>query len=264
MASIGVVGMGWVGSSVAMATLQRGVGKELLLNDVRPGIAEGEAMDLEHGSMFYRADATVRSVDLDEIVEQTDAVVLCAGRGGASGESRLSLLRDNHALATELGTALRAYRGVVVVVTNPVDVLTQVLADASGLPPARVIGTGTMLDTARLRYELAERLRIHPRSVHADVVGEHGDSSVCLWSSASIGGRGLRAAGAAGTTTARRRRRCRTTDAQSCCPRPAAPGAAPPRWARRPAASHAGSTKVFRRSGACAPAAGPRVKAGSV
>lgn len=193
MASIGVVGMGWVGSSVAMATLQRGVGKELLLNDVRPGIAEGEAMDLEHGSMFYRADATVRSVDLDEIVEQTDAVVLCAGRGGASGESRLSLLRDNHALATELGTALRAYRGVVVVVTNPVDVLTQVLADASGLPPARVIGTGTMLDTARLRYELAERLRIHPRSVHADVVGEHGDSSVCLWSSASIGGRGLRA-----------------------------------------------------------------------
>ena len=75
MASIGVVGMGWVGSSVAMATLQRGVGKELLLNDVRPGIAEGEAMDLEHGSMFYRADATVRSVDLDEIVERTDAVV---------------------------------------------------------------------------------------------------------------------------------------------------------------------------------------------
>ncbi len=194
MSRIGVVGIGWVGSSVAMSTLQRGVAAELLLHDVRAEIAEGEAMDLDHGSLFYRTDADVRAAGLDEIAERTDAVVLCAGRGGTSGESRLELLRDNYALATELGAALSKYGGVVVVVTNPVDVLTRVIVESAGLPSSRVLGTGTLLDTARLRYELATELDLHPRSIHAQVVGEHGDSSVCLWSTASIGGRVLRAA----------------------------------------------------------------------
>jgi L-lactate dehydrogenase len=122
----------------------------------------------------------------------TDALVVAAGRGGKPGESRLDLLRDNAATLRTLGQRLKGYRGLVVVVTNPVDVLTYVVANASGLPCQRVIGTGTMLDTARLRQVLGQTLRLDPHSVHAQVVGEHGDSEVVLWSSAHIGGTPLR------------------------------------------------------------------------
>jgi L-lactate dehydrogenase len=191
-ACIGIIGMGWVGSSVAVSTLQRGLAADLLLNDVRSEIAEGEAMDLEHGSLFYPVDARVRATSVEEIARSADAVVLAAGRGGGPDESRLALLRDNAALARDIGGRLAGFEGVVLVVTNPVDVLTQIVADASGLPVERVIGTGTLLDTARLRYELAEELGLHPASIHAQVVGEHGDSEVCLWSTATIAGVGLR------------------------------------------------------------------------
>lgn len=189
-ASIGIIGVGWVGASVAISALHAGVAGELLLADVRREVAEGEAMDLAHGASFYPA-AQVRAADVEEMID-TDAVVIAAGRGGKPGESRLELLRDNAKTARDLGERLRGYRGLVVVVTNPVDVLTHVVADASGLPPERVIGTGTMLDTARLRQILGEHLRLDPRSVHAQVVGEHGDSEVVLWSSAQVGGTALR------------------------------------------------------------------------
>ena len=187
---IGIIGMGWVGSSVAISTLHSGVARELLLNDIREEIAEGDAMDLADGSMFYSA-ATVRTAAIEEMVE-CDAVVIAAGRGGKPDESRLDLLRDNARLARSIGEKLTGSRGVLVVVTNPVDILTKVLGDASGLPPERVIGTGTMLDTARLRQVLSKRLDVSPRSVHAQVVGEHGDSEVVLWSSADVGGTPLR------------------------------------------------------------------------
>jgi L-lactate dehydrogenase len=190
-ASVGIVGVGWVGASVAISTLHAGVASELLLSDVRADVAEGEAMDLAHGASFYPA-AQVRAVAVEELVD-TDAVVIAAGRGGKPGESRLELLRDNAKAVRELGRRLRGYRGLVIVVTNPVDVLTYVVAESSGLPPERVIGTGTMLDTARLRQVLGEELELDPRSVHAQVVGEHGDSEVVLWSSAQVGGTPLRA-----------------------------------------------------------------------
>lgn len=189
---IGIVGMGWVGSSVAASVLHRGLASELLLNDIRTEIAEGEAMDLEHGSLFYPSDARVRAASVEEMAAGADAVVLAAGRGGGAEESRLDLLKDNAAMARDVGGRLTGFGGVVVVVSNPVDVLTQLVAVASSLPPSRVIGTGTLLDTARLRHELAEELRLHPASIHAQVVGEHGDSEVCLWSSAHIAGRSLR------------------------------------------------------------------------
>ena len=188
--AIGIIGTGWVGSSVAISTLHTGVASELLLHDVRAGIAEGEAMDLSHGSSFYPA-ATVRSAGIEEM-RDTRAVVVAAGRGGTPGQSRLDLLRDNAALARDLGAHLRDYRGIVIVVTNPVDVLTFVIQRASGLPPERVIGTGTMLDTARLRQVLGRELALEPRSIHAQVVGEHGDSEVVLWSGAQAGGVPLR------------------------------------------------------------------------
>ena len=184
--------MGWVGSSVAASILHRGLASELLVNDVRVEIAEGEAMDLDHGSLFYPSDADVRAAPVEEMAAGVDAVVLAAGRGGTAAESRLDLLRDNAAMARDIGARLHGFDGVVIVVSNPVDVLTQLVADASSLPPSRVIGTGTLLDTARLRHELAHELRLHPGSIHAQVVGEHGDSEVCVWSSARIAGRSLR------------------------------------------------------------------------
>lgn len=187
---IGIIGMGWVGSSVAISTLHEGVARELLLNDVRTDIAEGDAMDLADGSMFYPS-AKVRTATIEEMVD-CDAVVISAGRGGKPDESRLDLLRDNARLAASIGRKLSGCRGVLIMVTNPVDVLTKVLAEASGLPPSRVIGTGTMLDTARLRQALSTRLSVSPNSIHAQVIGEHGDSEVVLWSSASVGGTPLR------------------------------------------------------------------------
>jgi L-lactate dehydrogenase len=188
--SVGVVGTGWVGASVAISTLHGGFASELLLADLRHEVAEGEAMDLAHGASFYTT-ASVRAVPVDEMLD-TDALVVAAGRGGKPNESRLDLLRDNARILRELGTKLRGYRGLVVVVTNPVDVLTYVVAESSGLPPERVMGTGTMLDTARLRQVLGGELRVDPHSVHAQVVGEHGDSEVVLWSSAHVGGTPLR------------------------------------------------------------------------
>lgn len=189
-ASIGIIGTGWVGSSVAISLLHAGVANELLLHDVRTDVAEGEAMDLAHGASFYPA-ARVRVATPAEM-RHTNAIVIAAGRGGRPDETRLDLLRDNAATIRALGQGLRGYRGLVIVVTNPVDVLTHVMTEGSGLPPERVIGTGTMLDTARLRHMLGESLRLDARSIHAQVVGEHGDSEVVLWSSAQIGGTPLR------------------------------------------------------------------------
>lgn len=189
--SVGVIGVGWVGASVAISTLHAGIAEQLLLLDARPGLAEGEALDLSHGGSFYPT-ADVKAVTAVEEMLSTDAVVIAAGRGGKPNETRLDLLRDNAAVARGIGEKLRGYRGVVVVVSNPVDVITRVMADASGLPPERVMGTGTVLDTARLRQVLGRELGLSPNSVHAMVVGEHGDSEVVLWSSAHVGGVSLR------------------------------------------------------------------------
>jgi L-lactate dehydrogenase len=158
--SIGIVGTGWVGTSVAISTLHAGAAQELLLNDANTELAEGEAMDLSHGSSFYPS-ATVRSASLPDLTK-TDAVVIAAGRGGGSGESRLELLKDNAAIIAEIAGDIEGYEGIVVVVTNPVDIHTQVFQRETGLAPARVIGTGTMLDTTRLRQILGRELGVDP------------------------------------------------------------------------------------------------------
>jgi L-lactate dehydrogenase len=187
---IGIVGMGWVGASVATSILHSGLATELLLADAKPGLAEGEAMDLAHGASFYPT-ASVRAASIEEMVD-ADAVVIAAGKGGGPKESRLDLLRVNATIVNDIAQRLSAMRGLLVIVTNPVDVMTQVAAEASALPFARVIGTGTMLDTARLRQALGRTLDLEPRSIHAQVVGEHGDTEVVLWSGARCGGVPLR------------------------------------------------------------------------
>ena len=184
--SVGIVGTGWVGASVAISTLHSGIADELLLNDRRTEVAEGEALDLAHGASFY-PPSVVRTSKVEDMCG-CDVVVVTAGRGGRPGESRLALLRDNAAVIQDIGRALSGCRGIIVVVSNPVDVLTRVMTGASGLPAARVVGTGTMLDSARLRQTLARVLHVDSHSVHAQVIGEHGDSEVVLWSSATAGG----------------------------------------------------------------------------
>ena len=189
--SIGILGTGAVGASVAISVLQAGFATEVLLSDARAEVAEGEAMDLAHGAAFYPT-AGVRAVPPDALGD-ADAIVIAAGRGGKPGETRLDLLRENARILREIGGRLRGYDGLVIVVSNPVDALTWVVAESAGLPPERVIGTGTMLDTARLRQMVGIELNLDPRSVHAQVVGEHGDSEVVLWSSAHVGGTPVRA-----------------------------------------------------------------------
>lgn len=189
---IGIIGMGWVGSSVAISLLQKGITRELLLYDRRPGIAEGEAMDLMHGAaLLPLSSIAVRAVPPEQMLD-CEAIVVTAGRGGKPGETRLDLLRENLLIAREIAQRLQGFKGLLVVVSNPVDVLTYFYQKFTGLPSQRVIGTGTFLDTVRLRQIIGARLRIDPRSVHAQVLGEHGDSEVTLWSSAMIGSSPLR------------------------------------------------------------------------
>ena len=170
---------------MAVSTLQSGVADELLLHDVREALAEGEAMDLAHGASFY-PPATVRPATIDQMLD-ADAVVVCADRGGPPGKSRLELLAKNASVIKDIGTQLTAARGVIVMVSNPVDVLTHLMTEASGLPAERVLGTGTMLDTARLRHTVGRSIEVDPHSIHAYVIGEHGDSEVVLWSTARVG-----------------------------------------------------------------------------
>jgi len=187
---VAIIGTGWVGTSVAISTLHSGVADELLLHDVREAVAEGEAMDLAHGASFYPA-AAVRTATIEEMAD-ADVVIIAAGRGGRPGESRLDLLRENAALIRDIGQRLTRARGTILIVSNPVDVLTQVMTEVSGLPAARVVGTGTMLDTARLKHAIGQVIHVDPHSIHGQVVGEHGDSEVVLWTAARVGGVRLR------------------------------------------------------------------------
>lgn len=190
--SVGIIGMGWVGSSVAMSALQTGAVRELMVNDLRTAVAEGEAMDLAHGASYY-PPASVRVATVEQMRAGTGAIVIAAGQGAMpGGEDRLAALQQTAGIVRSLGEQLRGYEGLVIVVTNPVDVLTAVFAAAAGMPTNRVIGTGTMLDTARLRQVVSVELGLEANSIHAYVVGEHGDSEVVLWSSARVGATALR------------------------------------------------------------------------
>ena len=187
---VGLIGTGSVGASVAVSTLLSGAADELWLHDLRAERAEGEAMDMAHGAAFYPT-CIVRTAEV-EAMRAAQVIVVAAGRNSRPGETRLDLLRDNARLVTEIGRTLLGFEGIVVLVSNPVDVLVRVMTDASGLPPARVLGTGTMLDTARLRQMLGQELAVSTHSIHAQVLGEHGDSELVAWSGARIGGVPLR------------------------------------------------------------------------
>jgi L-lactate dehydrogenase len=188
---VGIVGAGFVGSTAAYALIMRGVGREVVLVDRNTNRAAAEADDLQHAVPF--AHPLQVSAGGYSRLADCAAVVICAGVGQKPGETRLHLLQRNAAVFREVvPEVLRAApEAVLVVATNPVDVMTHLAAryaSECGVPPGRVLGSGTMLDTARFRSMLGACVGVDPHHVHAYVIGEHGDSEVLTWSLATIGG----------------------------------------------------------------------------
>lgn len=185
---VGIVGAGAVGSTAAFAMVMGGSASEVVLVDANPKLAAAQAQDIAHAVPFAHAVA-VRHGGY-EALGGAGVIVLAAGVGQKAGETRLELLERNaRVFEAIIGPALAAAPdAILLVATNPVDVMTQVATRISGLAPSRVIGSGTILDTARFRALLADRLAVTPKSVHAHVVGEHGDSEVLAWSTATVAG----------------------------------------------------------------------------
>jgi L-lactate dehydrogenase len=187
-----VVGCGHVGTTSAYALMLGGAAREVVLLDVDARRAEGEAMDLEQAAALARP-VEVRAGSWEEAARSA-VVVIAAGVGGRPGESRLDLLGRNVVVIRDVMQNLlsRNFGGIVLMTTNPVDVLSQFAQEFSGLPVGRVIGSGTVLDSARLRAMLGRHIGVEPRSIHAHVVGEHGDSEIAAWSSARVAGVSVR------------------------------------------------------------------------
>jgi L-lactate dehydrogenase len=189
---VGLVGTGMVGSSFAYALTQRGLATELVLVDLDGARAEGEAMDLNHGLPFVRP-MTIRAGGYEDLAG-AEVVVLAGGANQRPGETRIDLLNRNAAVFRDMVPKVVASNpdGLIVIATNPVDILTHLSVELARLPRGRVIGSGTILDTARFRYLLGDYYNVDPRSVHAYIVGEHGDTELALWSTANVAGIPLR------------------------------------------------------------------------
>ncbi len=189
---VGLVGTGMVGASFAYALMQRSVANELVLIDANRGRAEAEAQDLNHGLSFVRP-MRIWAGDYPDL-EGAAVTVVTAGAAQKEGETRLQLLERNAGIFAQIIPQIVQHNpgGVILIASNPVDIMTYLSLQMSGLPPKQVIGSGTILDTARFRTLLGEHYTVDPRSVHAYIVGEHGDSEVPLWSLANIAGVRLR------------------------------------------------------------------------
>jgi len=186
---VAIVGAGSVGTTIAYATLMRGLASHVSIHDIDGARVEAEVLDLSHGSEFVPV-ATIDGSDRVEVCRDADLIVVTAGAKQKPGQTRLDLAARNEAMCRTLVPALVevAPNSVIVMVTNPVDIVTTVAIEAGGLPGGRVFGSGTVLDSSRFRHLLAGRCGVAVQNVHAYIVGEHGDSEFPLWSSASIGG----------------------------------------------------------------------------
>jgi L-lactate dehydrogenase len=185
---VGIVGCGFVGSSGAYAMVLKGTVSEIVLIDLNQRLAQGQAEDILHATPFSYPTRVIAG-DYPQLAA-AGVVILACGVGQRPGETRLQLLERNlEVFNNVIPQVLRfAPETLLLVVSNPVDVITQVVTRLSRINPARVIGSGTILDTARFRALLGEHLGVAPVSVHAYVLGEHGDSEVLVWSSAKVGG----------------------------------------------------------------------------
>ncbi len=189
---VAVVGAGFVGSTFAYSLMIRGIVSEIVLVDINRKKAEGETMDLNHGLSFVRP-VKIWAGDYPDC-KGADIVVITAGVAQRPGESRLDVVNKNFEIFKQIVPQLVEHNQecILLIATNPVDVMTYEALKLSGFPADRVIGSGTILDTSRLRYVLGEHLRVDPRNVHAYVIGEHGDSEVAVWSLANVAGARLR------------------------------------------------------------------------
>ncbi len=185
---VAIIGAGHVGATFAYSLLMSGLATEIVLIDADRRRAEGEAMDLAHAAALTRATRIIAG-DYDDCVT-ADVTVITAGAGQRPGEMRLALAERNAVVVREIAERVGrlAPEGILLIATNPVDALTYVAQRASGLPAQRVIGSGTILDSARFRFLLGQHYGIDPGSVHAYILGEHGDSEVPAWSLANIAG----------------------------------------------------------------------------
>lgn len=181
-----VVGAGKVGATTAYTLMMSRLASEIVLIDVNKDRAQGEALDISHG-IAYLWQTTVRAGDYEDCAN-ADIIIITAGIGRQPGQTRLDLARTNVNVVRAImeGVMKHAANPLLLIISNPVDVLTYIVQKETGLPASRVIGSGTMLDTGRFRYLLSDHCQVDVRSIHAFIVGEHGDSELPLWSHASL------------------------------------------------------------------------------
>lgn len=186
-----MIGCGFVGASAAFSLVESGLFSELVLIDANQDKAEGEAMDLSHGMPFARP-MDIYAGSYDDLSD-CGLIIVTAGANQKPNETRMDLVNKNVGIFKSIIPEIkkRDCEGILLIVSNPVDILTYVALKLSGFPANRVIGSGTVLDTARLKYLLGEHLDVDSRSVHAFIIGEHGDSELAVWSSANVSGIGL-------------------------------------------------------------------------
>ncbi len=184
---VAVVGCGMVGMSFAYALLNQNICDELVLIDINKDKVKAEAEDLCHGLAFAPSSMIINAGEYEDC-SNADVVVICAGAPQLNGETRRDLLQKNYKVFKSIVDPIisSGFDGVFLVASNPVDVMTQVVYELSGFPSGRVLGSGTSLDSARLRHMMSDYFKVNPRNVHAYVIGEHGDSEFVAWSQATI------------------------------------------------------------------------------
>lgn len=184
---VAIIGTGYVGSTFAFALMVSGLANKIVLINWKPDLAEGHAMDLNHGLSFVQP-SRIYVGDYSDC-KDADIAVVTAGASQKPGESRLDLVRKNTDIFKDIIPKIVEYNPrILLIVSNPVDILTYVALKVSEYPMNRVIGSGTVLDTARFRYLISSHCEVDPRNVHAYIIGEHGDSEVPVWSQVNIGG----------------------------------------------------------------------------
>jgi L-lactate dehydrogenase len=186
---LAIIGAGAVGSTLAFAAAQRGVAREIVLEDVAKERVEAEVLDMQHASSFY-PDVRIDGSDDIEVCRDADMVVITAGARQKPGQTRLDLAEATVSIMKSIipNVVNVAPDAIYMLITNPVDVVTRVSMQLSGMPANQMFGSGTNLDSARLRFLIAQQTGVNVKNVHAYIAGEHGDSEVPLWASATIGG----------------------------------------------------------------------------
>ncbi|HQA58238.1 MAG TPA: L-lactate dehydrogenase [Acetivibrio sp.] len=188
---VAIIGSGFVGSSIAFAMALKQTVNEIVLIDVNKEKAMGEAMDISHGLPFM-GQMSIYSGDYSD-VKDCDVIVVTAGANRKPGETRLDLAKKNVSIAKSITTEVMKYynHGVILVVSNPVDIITYMIQKWSGLPNGKVMGSGTVLDSIRFRYLLSEKLNVDVKNIHGYIIGEHGDSQLPLWSATHVAGKDI-------------------------------------------------------------------------